>query len=188
MTDQKPIRLFVAASVPEQELIWLHDQTVALREQWPIARWTPIGNQHVTLKFLGATTPERLPDVIAVCASVAAQEGPAELALEGLGVFPSRSRARVLWAGLHDPAQTLSTIAGGLDDGLEPLGHAAEKRPFTPHLTLARFRDPVRIDSLPNLPPALPFPLKGFGLWRSHLSPWRARYEQLREFAFSHSL
>lgn len=187
MNEEKPVRLFVAASVPQGELVRLRDQTRSLREQWPNARWAPLENQHVTLKFLGSTAPERLPDVVAACASVATDIEPSELAVEGVGVFPSRSRARVLWAGLHDPAETLSAVARGLDDRLEPLGYRAEKRRFTPHLTLARFRDPVRIESLPDLPRAAAFSLDGFGLWRSHLSPRGARYERLRGFAFGHA-
>ena len=187
MSEERPVRLFVAASVPESELVRLRDETAGLRERWPHARWTPIENQHVTLKFLGSTPPDRVPEVIAACASVAAAIEQSELALEGAGVFPSRSRARVLWAGLDDPAETLSRVARGLDEQLEPLGYPIEKRRFTPHLTLARFRDPVRIDSLPEVPRALPFPLGGFALWRSHLSPRGAHYEQLREFAFGHS-
>ena len=187
MSEEKPVRLFVAASVPEGELVWLREETRALRERWPNARWAPLENQHITLKFLGSTPPDRLPDVLAACASVAGGIEPSELALEGLGVFPSRSRARVLWAGLRDPAATLTRAAGELDDRLEPLGYPVEKRRFTPHLTLARFRDPVRVDALPDLPVRPPCPLEGFGLWRSHLSPRGARYEQLREFAFGHS-
>ena len=187
MTDQKPVRLFVAASVPESELVWLAEQTVGLRERWPSARWTALENQHVTLKFLGSTPPDRLAAVEAACAGVAEGIEPSELALEGLGVFPSSNRARVLWAGLHDPVETLARVAGGLDHHLEPLGYPVEKRRFTPHLTLARVREPVRIDSLPDLVRAKAFPLEGFGLWRSHLSPRGARYEQLREFAPGHS-
>lgn len=187
MSDERPLRLFVAASVPEQERVWLRDETAELRALWPRARWTELDNQHVTLKFLGATPPGRLPEVDLACAALAAQVEPCELALDGLGVFPSRARARVLWAGLHDPSETLARIAAGLDDRLAPLGFEAEKRRFTAHLTLARFRDPVRIGSLPELPPALAFPLKSFGLWRSRLSPQGARYEQLREFAFGHA-
>lgn len=184
MSEGKPLRLFVAASVPEDELFWLRDQTTGLRARWPGGRWTQIENQHVTLRFLGSTPPDRLADVVAACALVAEEVEPAELALGGLGVFPSRIRARVLWAGLDDPSGTLARVAAGLDDRLGPLGYPAEKRALTPHLTLARFRDPVRIGELPTLPAARSFAFEAFGLWLSHLSPRGARYEQLRDFAF----
>lgn len=187
MSDERPLRLFVAASVPEHELAWLREATEGLRDRWPGARWTSAENQHVTLKFLGSTPPDRLSDLLAACSAVAEQIRPSELALEGLGAFPSRTRARVLWAGIHDPALTLTAAAAALDDRLAPLGYTAEKRAFTPHLTLARFRSPVRIGVLPDLPPTLAFPLNGFGLWRSHLSPRGARYEQLRNFDFGHA-
>lgn len=188
MTELKPLRLFLAVSVPEKQLSWLADEVAPLRRQWPELRWTPAENQHVTLKFLGSTAPERLEDVVAVCAAVAATRQPSEVRLAELGAFPSPRRARVLWAGIADPADTLRTLASLLDEALAPLGFAAEKRAFTAHLTLARAREPLRLDQLPALgepPPG--FPLHAFGLWRSHLSPRGARYEQLREFAFGHS-
>lgn len=184
MTEDKPLRLFVAAGVPPRELAWLADQTVSLRERWPEARWAPIDNQHVTLKFLGSTLLGALDEVVAACAAVAASAEPSEIALSGLGVFPTPRRARVLWAGFDDPRRTLAGLAAGLDDRLGPLGFVAEKRSFTPHLTLARFRAPTRVEDLPPLPPARPFHLGAFGLWRSHLSPRGARYEQLQSFAF----
>lgn len=186
MTDDEPLRLFVAASVPQRELERLREETRGLRERWPNARWTEIENQHLTLKFLGSTPADRVQDVIAACASVAEASEASDLTLAGLGVFPSRSRARVLWAGLDDPAQSLARIAGELDDRLGPLGYPAEKRRFTAHLTLARFREAVRIETLPGLPAGRPFPLEAFSLWRSHLSPRGARYEQLRIFAIAH--
>lgn len=188
MTGDRPLRLFVAASVPPEQLEWLAGATAKLRERWPAARWAPPDNQHVTLKFLGATPVDRLEAVESVCRSVAAGRAPGSLRLAGLGVFPSSRRARVLWVGLEDPSGLLAELAGDLDAALEPLGYRTESRAYTAHLTLARFRDPVRIEVLPELPEApAPFPLGSIGLWRSHLPPRGARYEQLAKLPVGHA-
>lgn len=188
MSEEKPLRLFVAASAPAQQLTWLQQQVLPLHERWPRARWIPLENQHVTLKFLGSTPAPLLGAVREACRSVAATARPTDLRFDGLGVFPGPRKARVLWAGLEDPAGMLVKVAEGLDEALSDLGFEPEKRRFTPHLTLARFRVPVPAGDLPDLaddPGA--FRLGSMGLWRSHLSPRGARYEQLREFAFGHA-
>lgn len=189
MSGGPKLRLFVAAAVPELQRAWVTEQISGLMRRWPEARWIPRDNQHVTLKFLGSTPVARLEHVMVVCDEVAAAHrrrvpgDPNSLSLAGLGVFPSPKRARVLWVGLDDPAGLLAALAGALDGRLAPLGFEAEKRPFSPHLTLARFKRPAPVGELPPLAPAPgDFPLVEFGLWRSHLSPKGARYERLASY------
>ena len=55
--EAKPLRLFVAAEVPEDVRAGLAESVARLRERFPKARWVPPQNQHVTLKFLGSTYP-----------------------------------------------------------------------------------------------------------------------------------
>lgn len=178
------LRLFLAASLPNDHLEWVADRTAELRERWPEARWTPRDNQHITLKFLGSTPPDRLEEVSSVCREVALKHAPGPVALAELGVFPSPKRSRVLWIGLDDPGALLTRLARGLDDELASAGFEPEKRTFSAHLTIARFRAPVPIDHLPplSLNPG-PFLLASFDLWLSHLSPKGARYECLSSFA-----
>lgn len=174
----------MAASVPSEWLDWIEANLAPLRSDWPAARWVPAQNQHVTLKFLGSTEEARVPEVADACREVAASHAPSPLRLAGLGVFPSRRRARVLWVGLDDSDRLLPSLAAGLDELLAAAGFEAESRAFSAHLTIARFRAPQAIGELPELPPAPPaFELGGFDLWRSHLSPRGPRYERLASFA-----
>lgn len=188
MKETKPLRLFVAASVPDDHQAWVEQVSALLERRWPAARWTTTENRHITLKFLGATPEDRLEAVAAACRSAAGAHRPAALRLQGLGVFPNLRRARVLWTGVEDPSGTLTEVARDLDAALEPLGYGSEARAFTPHLTLARFRDPQRIEALPPVAEAPPaFRLEALGLWRSRLSPAGARYERLADLPFGHS-
>lgn len=183
MSGRPSLRLFLAASLPEH-VTWVGGRVAELRERWPEARWIPPENQHVTLKFLGPTPESDLPGVVSVCERVAAVHGPEPIGLGQLGVFPSPRRARVLWIGLDDPAQLLASLAQALDAELAPLGFARESRPYSPHLTVARFRAPTVVRD----PPVFreqpdPSDLRSFDLWRSHLSPKGARYERLVSFS-----
>jgi RNA 2',3'-cyclic 3'-phosphodiesterase len=179
----KPLRLFIAASVPVAELQRIDRATKELRDRLIGARWAPIENQHVTLKFLGSTPQESVPEIEEVAASVAAGHAPAELSASGLGAFPSTRRARVLWAGLRDEAGLLASLASELADSLAGLGYEPEKRSFTPHLTLARFKEPMPVDrDRLRLEEGEPFAIDQIELFRSHLSPKGARYEVVRAF------
>ncbi|HWL65082.1 MAG TPA: RNA 2',3'-cyclic phosphodiesterase, partial [Actinomycetota bacterium] len=150
MTDK--IRTFIAVDIPEGLLQTLDAAIVALKSRWPHARWAPVGNQHVTLRFLGPTPVDQLPAITETVAGIAAEHAAAELSLDELGSFPSKRRMRVLWVGLDDPTGLLAALAGCLSDRLAPLGFEAEERGFSAHLTVARFKQPERLDEpLPDL-------------------------------------
>jgi RNA 2',3'-cyclic 3'-phosphodiesterase len=178
------LRLFVAVDVPVGLLEALNDSLAPLRARTEVtsARWTTPANQHVTLKFLGWVDADALDPVTATLVSVASSHEPSTITLAGLGAFPSERRARVLWAGLDDPAGLLSALASDLEAALVPVGFKAEKRGFTPHLTLARFKPPASIAGvLSEEQGAAParFDVDHLVLYRSHLHPKGASYEVL---------
>jgi RNA 2',3'-cyclic 3'-phosphodiesterase len=96
-------------------------------------------NLHVTLKFLGNTDVNIIPDLRLLLERAARARGPCVLTLNGVGVFPHAQRPNVVWAGLEG-AQTLVELAAELETGLEHHDFARENRPFVPHLTLARVK------------------------------------------------
>jgi RNA 2',3'-cyclic 3'-phosphodiesterase len=182
------IRLFVAAAVPEDQRRALNAGIASVRDPAWGGRWTAPSAQHVTLKFLGWSSADRLEPLGAVIDVVVRGHRPARVALGSVGAFPSLRRARVLWAGLDDPEDLLTGIAADLDHSLEPLGHPVEPRAFTPHLTLARFKTPVFLEGLvPERPwgDLAPFEVAAVDLFRSRLHPEGARYEVLASFALS---
>ena len=65
-----------------------------------------------------------------------------DLELRGLGRFPSHGPLRVVWAGIGEGRESLAALAEALSRELSARGFEAEERPFSPHLTLARCRDP----------------------------------------------
>jgi 2'-5' RNA ligase len=181
------LRLFVAANVPDAHLREIEGLTEPLRAAIATARWTPLENQHITLKFLGATSSEDVPGVRAVCAAVASSHVRSRVWLAGIGAFPNLRRARVLWVGVDDPFRSLARLASDLDAGFRPLGFAPEERAYTPHLTLARLKTPVRIDAVPELraEELPPVSIEQLSLYRSRPSPRGAVYELMDSFALA---
>jgi 2'-5' RNA ligase len=181
--EAKPLRLFVAVDVPEDVRALVADRVVPLRERYPRARWVPIANQHVTMKFLGSTWPRLLEWVVAAAGEVAARHEAFETSVAGLGAFPSPRRARVLWAGLDDPPGRLAAIAADLDRALAR-EFRPEARGFSAHLTVARSDPPMRLEE--DLPDAAvesrAFGIDRLVLYRSHLRRPAPVYEPLEVF------
>lgn len=154
-----------------------------IRERFPKARWVPLANQHVTVKFLGTTRLTVVDDVLQRVGDVASTHRPFPTRVSTLGAFPSSRRARVLWVGLDDPAADGAAISASLDRALAPW-FEPEKRPFTPHLTVARFEPPVPLgDDLDELAVESPtFEVAWLTLYRSHLQRPSTRYEAVATF------
>jgi RNA 2',3'-cyclic 3'-phosphodiesterase len=166
--EAKPLRLFVAFEVPESVRSDLSRAVDPLRERLPKARWVPEQNQHVTVKFLGSTYPRLVEWVTATVGEVAARHSAFETRVSDLGAFPNARRARVLWAGLDDRDERSSIIATSLDQALAR-EFKIEQRPFTPHLTVARFDPPVGLDPDEVRFESEPFMVDRLVLFRSHL-------------------
>lgn len=166
--EAKPLRLFAAVEIPEDIRGALAEAVLPVRERFPKARWVPIQNQHVTVKFLGSTYPRLVEWVTGSISTVAGRHAPFPTRVEGLGAFPSGRKARVLWAGLDDADRRLERLAAALDEALAR-EFASEKRAFTPHLTVARFDPPVGLEPLEVAFASESFEIDRIVLFRSHL-------------------
>ncbi len=179
--EAKPLRLFAAVEIPEDIRGPLAEAVLPVRERFPKARWVPIQNQHVTVKFLGSTYPRLVEWVTGSISTVAGRHAPFPTRVEGLGTFPSGRKARVLWAGLDDGDGRLERLAAALDEALAR-EFAPEKRAFTPHLTVARFDPPAPLDPLEVAFESEPFEIERIVLFRSHLRRPAPVYEPLEIF------
>jgi 2'-5' RNA ligase len=146
-------------------------------------RWAAPESWHVTLQYLGNTSPEKYACLVAQLREVSSP--PIPVRLEELGFF---ERAGIFFAGVGLTSGLISleqrvTAATGL------CGFAAETRPFHPHITLARGKGEGRGRGLRELkarlqrqPDFTQFVADEFLLYESHLSPSGARYEIRERF------
>jgi 2'-5' RNA ligase len=180
--EAKPLRLFVAIEIPEGVKDGVEAAFAPWREAFPKARWVPRENQHVTLKFLGRTWP-RLVDWVPEQVEAAAADVPRfTVRLRGVGSFPSAKTGRALWAGFEE-TDLITDLAAEIEAALVR-EFPAEKRPFHPHLTVARSDPPVK---LPVAYTATtletdPWEVDHVVLFRSHLRRPAPRYEPLARF------
>ena len=134
------MRLFIAIEIPEDIRVAYAALLQEFRAIAPQLKWVRAENLHVTLKFLGETPPAKLEAVLGALAGVQSPE-PVQLDFHGLGFFPNEKRPRVFWAGLEASAN-LKSLAAEIDQATHCLGFPLQDRPFTPHMTLARFQPP----------------------------------------------
>lgn len=155
-----------------------------LEPNTPNAKWIPKENLHLTLAFLGHVDGERIPSISEAVAR--ALEGHVDFVARvgGLGAFPSRTRARVLWAGLHDPTGGLAGLADAVATSLEPLGFEREVRAFQAHVTIARLRSPGPVNLQAASLQPLSFRVDRVVLFESHLRRPAPVYEALATFPF----
>lgn len=101
-------------------------------------RWAVTENLHLTIRFLGATAPDLVPDVVAATEAAGRAAAPFTVRLAGAGAFPTPDRPRVVWLGIVEGAPRLADLAGALSGELASRGWAGDERPFRAHLTLGR--------------------------------------------------
>jgi RNA 2',3'-cyclic 3'-phosphodiesterase len=149
-----PLRLFVAADPSPSVRDRIRAAMDRARPLAPSARWVDLASLHVTLTFLGDTETERIPAIEAAVSAVALRHAAFDLRFGGAGTFGGRA-PRVLWGGLTGDVAPLVAAQRDLAEALVPLGYVPEPRAFTPHLTLARAREPRAELELPAAAAAL---------------------------------
>jgi len=146
-------------------------------------RWVAVPNLHLTLRFIGQTSPALLGSLRESLQEV--PFGPFEIALGGAGTFGRGPRARVCWLGVRKGQEALMALAGGVETVCRAAGLRSETRAYNPHLTLARAREREGVE-LPPLPPPPDIPswrVEEFSLYQSRLGKAGPTYTVLETFS-----
>jgi 2'-5' RNA ligase len=149
-------------------------------------RAVPAANWHLTLRFLGATTPDQLAAIVRHLR--AAELGPAfAIGFGGLGAFSRPRSARVVWIGITDGVERMKGLARTAEEAARAAGFAPEEKSFKPHLTLSRIQPPRDVTrAIADVPPLdLRTPVREVVVFRSHLGGGPARYEAVERFALA---
>ena len=173
-------RLFVALEIPEDVKASLS----GLQSHFPSLKWTPTGNLHLTLRFIGQVPQTSIEPIQQSLRSV--KNCSFRLIVAGLGLF-QRKTGGILWAGVNkEPA--LLQLKQQVDEALRvSVGLNLKEESFSPHLTLSR----LKISPSPALKIQVrakaveqfgDFPVTGFTLFRSFLLPTGAIHEQVERY------
>ena len=140
------IRSFLAFELPSEIKKIVARVSGELRQSTLNARWVKVDNIHLTVVFMGSVETEDITAIAQGVQEVCQTFGPFDMSLKGIGCFPNRRTPRVLWLGLDGELERMSDFRDALQGHLTGFGIKEEKRKFKPHLTLARFRKPKKMD------------------------------------------
>lgn len=184
-------RLFIAIELPralKREFIDLA-RSFRPREHERV-RWIEQDAMHLTLKFLGDTPVDRVPDIKNSLEQAASSTGKFSIKIGRTGCFPSFRDPRICWVGLSGELRRLEQLQGRVEGGLVALGFDREDRVFKPHVTIGRTRPGIRgrfaedigfsWRHAPLHSTGKVIPVSAIALYRSYLGEKdEARYEQL---------
>jgi 2'-5' RNA ligase len=189
VTPERPgsprARLFLALDLPESargEILAWRDGALGGRDELRLLQPEAL---HVTLVFLGWQYEKDVARIAATAFEPLAGLPVSPLAARALRPIPPRGPARLFALDLDDLAGGATAVQAASAEALAAAGlYEPEKRPFWPHLTLARVKRGRRVRGIeaPE-PPAEPFESAIVTLYRSTLHPQGAVYEPLERHA-----
>jgi 2'-5' RNA ligase len=150
------------------------------------ARWIAAVNLHITLWFIGEVDDDRCEKLLRAL-DRPFDEPAFDFEISGLGMFPATGAPRVFWLGVRSGSEGLAGLHSTLARRLAPLGFEAERRPYSPHLTIARVKDVSRaipsgaVREMLATTPAVAGRCRATSVtvFRSRLSPKGASYDAL---------
>jgi len=180
------MRLFTALDLSAEVLRNLEKLLDELR---PVVRigWSAPSNLHITTKFIGQWSEDRLEELKRELAGVRVA-GPIEVSIRKLGFFPNPHSPRVFFCGIEAPG--LDRLAKETEAATARLGIESEKRAYSPHLTLARIKERVQLQPLREKIAGLAsqefggFTAGSYFLYQSQLRSSGSVYTKLAEFRF----
>ena len=103
-------------------------------------RWVPETNLHLTVRFLGETTPTQVDAIVAGLSEAVRRHPPLRLVVSKLGCFPNDRSPRVVWLGLEGDLESLRRLHKDVEAAVQQVGYDPAPRALAPHLTIGRIR------------------------------------------------
>ena len=180
MSAPDHVRAFVALELEARLREAMGELQARLRPRLGGIRLARPEGIHLTLRFLGGTTPAQIEALRPLLAAAASACPPAEVPVAGLFTFPERGSPRVLWLGL-EVKQAIHDLQKACERAARGAGFEKEDRPFRAHLTLGRWRDRAPRPELPAADLGTTR-LETLVLYKSDLLPGGAVYTPLERF------
>ena len=181
------MRLFIALEFPEEAKRGIEQIQEAESQREIGWRWTGRDQLHLTMKFLGEVDEAQAARAAKLLEDVAAV-GACTLGLGGFRYLPDARRARVLALELSGDLERLQALREQIERTFESKGFERERRPFFPHVTIARRNERerhLRADLYFERPWQGVFVATELSLIQSHLNAKGASYETLGRFSFA---
>lgn len=167
-------RLFFALDVQQKDKSTIYQwyQKQQIESKIANAKTVAPNNYHITLAFLGSTNKIQQQALIETAKQLSAnvsKEFTTTLSLTHLGLF---KQPKVLYLGIHQAPFWLTNLANKLSLAASEQGLYQEKRPYCPHLTIARKVDKsLQVGQLP-----IEISIKSFSLYLSESTSTGVQY------------
>ncbi len=144
------MRLFIAVPVPEE----LKEKILGMQNRIKLAgidaKLVEKENLHFTIKFLGETPEEKIQEIKNALEKACANFSSFDIGIAGIGAFPNRNYARVVWVSVREGLQGFENLIKIIDKNLSVLGFKKENE-YAPHLTIARIRSGRNLPKLQKM-------------------------------------
>ncbi len=127
------MRLFTAIEFDDL----IKSQLLDLRDNLHGLKWVRENQLHLTLRFIGNVDDGQAAILNQQFQKI--QDSSLRLKIQGVGVFPDTSRARILWAGIV-AERNLFALQEKIEEAIVKSGLEPETRAYHPHITLARIK------------------------------------------------
>lgn len=128
---------FLAVPIPERIRLILKQEAASLKQKWAYRKWTHYSDYHITLHFFGGLGLQTLETVRKLSAETAARHDAFKLTLSGPGSFGTKEHPRVIFFGT-ETSIALAGLQSDFSRALAEAGFRTERRPYHPHITLAK--------------------------------------------------
>ncbi|MBN1445969.1 MAG: RNA 2',3'-cyclic phosphodiesterase [Candidatus Omnitrophica bacterium] len=133
------MRVFIGIRIPDYIKERISEVSRKLESKVREARIVSPVNLHITLKFIGETAGEKLPELAEILTESLENKAPFTAEVKGAGVFPDERSARVFWIGVNSLGN-LKKLNSVLETALAREGISKEENRFKEHITIARFK------------------------------------------------
>ena len=184
------IRSFLAFEIPSEIRDTVASIYNGFKDSALNIRWVKEENIHITLVFMGNVNEKDLDPMGKLLEKACNKYAPFLIRVKGVGVFSSLRSPRVLWIGIDGDIERMGHFRDRIQKDLRRFGINEEKRRFSPHLTVGRFKRGFNnIDRLKGLiekyrdavsPDSM---VRELVLFKSDLRPEGAVYTKLHSWA-----
>lgn len=128
---------FFAVPLPKNIKIQVNEVCEKVRKSFQFKRWVHEEDFHITLAFLGDSPIEQLETAKSYVEQNIQDVDPFILKINHMGTFGRNDAPRILWAGIEESSE-LNRLRDMVYSICQDTGFQLDKKPFRPHITLAR--------------------------------------------------
>jgi len=184
--NETPVRYFIAVKLSDDAKKEIRNVFGPLLGNID-GRAVPDEGLHLTLKFLGGLSEEKIECAKKIVSEAAAEFSSFRVSLGKTGSFPAR-KPKVLWAGVRKGREELAALSKFVSlRAKESLGIPKDSKEFIPHITLCRLSSKRAPKDFYSLRFISSFTAEKLFLIRSELHLSGARYRDIFAAKFPNS-